>query len=989
MSHLAIRKYSLLLFWLCLGFISLADSGFLSSYEKELRTIEDSGQNKSDALHLSGKNNLSGRFLFTDYNVDNKNIIVKLDKKNPFGFTHSFYDFKEEEYFRVSVWRLGGNEDGILVADGIDDNKFYRSQNKPDLIDSAGWQLINLDVHIPPYHHFEELRIYIWNKGTHPIYFRDLKIERYPEKTYPEFDQLSLEINVEEAALNKLKRIRDTAFKNGILEAGKNDYVKARMIYGNDTLKAKIRLKGDWLDHLIGSKWSFRIKMRKDDSWKNMRSFSLQSPETRGFLDEWFAHKIFAAEDVLTTRYGFVPVKLNGKSLGIYAYEEHFDKQLVESNKRREGPILKFSEEMFWTTQRLYLSDAKYYASPIFEASDILPFKENRILNNRVLFDEFLVAQNLLYQFKYGLKPVSEIFNLNSLAKYYALSDIAKGYHGFIWHNFRFYYNPVMSRLEPVAFDCYNSAGVKNGTEDIIFETAKKSRTVSRFDNMILLPFKQKDFSTNYLYCLNKYSNETFLDSIYHSLQDELDSLGGLIKKEFGFYKFNISLYKDNCKKINSFLDSHKNSSEKSGYGVREVKDAVADVELPDDFIPLLIKIFKNNNYGDSTLNLTSLCKGELNVVGYVYNNSSVKYESNYTTIPEKSKNFLIKTEHSDSLKYLLIKVKGRNKLFSIPVFHWTMPFDYAPSQELGERYIFENQSEMVQNEHNLTIEGKLDISEPLIIPAGYLVVIMPGTELNFVNKSSFISYSPVNIRGTATQPVRITSSDGTAMGFNVFQAGGKSILNNVIFDQFNTLDFNGWTLTGAVNFYESDVDLNHVTFKNNRSEDALNIIKSDFTMIDCTFDNIFSDAFDSDFSDGNLTNTNFRDIGNDAIDFSGSKVTIKNCEINNAGDKGISCGEKSEISVDNVRVNKTNIAIASKDLSRLTISNSLLSNSNYSFAAFKKKPEFGEAEIYSVNNTLSRIIKGHIIEKGSVIYINNKLFYGTSNKVSDKFYIK
>lgn len=27
--------------------------------------------------------------------------------------------------------------------------------------------------------------------------------------------------------------------------------------------------------------------------------------------------------------------------MGVYAYEEHFDKQLVESNNRREGPILK------------------------------------------------------------------------------------------------------------------------------------------------------------------------------------------------------------------------------------------------------------------------------------------------------------------------------------------------------------------------------------------------------------------------------------------------------------------------------------------------------------------------------------------------------------------------------------------------------------------------------------------------------------------------
>ena len=56
-------------------------------------------------------------------------------------------------------------------------------------------------------------------------------------------------------------------------------------------------------------------------------------------------HQIFKDEDILTTRYGFISVKLNGKSLGIYAYEEHFDKQLLEYNQRREAPILKFNEE--------------------------------------------------------------------------------------------------------------------------------------------------------------------------------------------------------------------------------------------------------------------------------------------------------------------------------------------------------------------------------------------------------------------------------------------------------------------------------------------------------------------------------------------------------------------------------------------------------------------------------------------------------------------
>lgn len=911
---------------------------------------------------------------------------IKLTKKKPYGFTKFICDFKKEEYFHISVWRQGDNENGILVADGLNDSEFYHVQDKPSIVDSNGWQLLTLDIHIPPYHDFNELRIYVWNKGAKPIYFRDLKIKRQPQKVYPEFKQLSLEINTDREAINKLKDKRNTAFKNGVLETGDDDYVEAQLIYGSDTMIANIRLKGDWLDHLAGYKWSFRIKMRKMDSWKNMRSFSLQTPKTRGFLDEWIAHKIFTSQDVLTTRYGFVPVIFNGKSLGIYAYEEHFDKHLVESNNRREGPILKFSEESFFTIAKLFYSEGKRYNISFFDACDIMPFKKNRTVNNKILYDEFLIAQNLVHQFKNNLRPVSEIFDIKSLAKYYALSDITGAYHGFKWHNIRFYYNPVICRLEPVAFDYYPSLGIKYRPYRFIGDS-RKSNKILKADNILMLPLRQENFVNEYVYYLNKYTNENFLDSIYNSLVSELDSLDELIRKEFTYYQFDISILRTNCKYIYDCLETFKRKIKNPGYSERKTHKIKHDKTIHNDLIPYLIKVYKDRYREDSVLHLTSFYPGEIQYIGYSDNKSILNYESDIIDIPEESYNYPLKITRPDKAKFLFFKVEDRNKLFSIPVFQWNMPNDYSPLQELSDNSNIENHNILKKDGKKLIIEGRLDLSEPLVIPGGYIVIIKPGTELNLINKSTFISYSPVYVRGTKEQPVIVKSSDGTAMGFNVFQARQKSIFENVIIDQLNTIDYNGWTLTGAVNFYESDVDLINVTFNNNRCEDALNIIRSDFSIIDCTFDNIFADAFDSDFSNGSIKNSQFRDIANDAIDFSGSKAIIENCRIHNAGDKAISCGEKSVLTVKNIKINKTNIAVASKDLSKLTISNSLISNSNYSYVAFKKKPEYGEAEMHSINTTLKNIINGHIIEKGSVIQIDDIVIQGTYKKVAERFY--
>jgi len=912
--------------------------------------------------------------------------IIKLDKKRPFGFNHFIYNFKKEDYYHISVWRFGDNKDGVLVADGFEDSRFYNAQNKPDLIDSAGWQLLTLDIFIPPYYNFSELRIYVWNKGTGNIIFKDLKVEKSQERIYPSYEQTALQINIDESALEKLEKKQELAFKNGILETEDNDYVMAQLIYGKDTMKADVRLKGDWLDHLIGPKWSLRVKMSKNNSWKNMTSFSLQTPESRGFLYEWFAHKVLASEDVLTTRYGFVPVIFNGKSLGIYAYEEHFDKHLVESNNRREGPILKFSEEVGWTNQRLYFSDNKYYNISLFDATDIVPFKANRTAKDETLYDEYLIAQNLLYQFKNDLKPLSEIFDIRDLARYYALFDITKGYHGFVWHNIRFYYNPVTCKLEPIAFDLYTSGSIRLDLPEIVLGNYKKSGEKSEIDNVLYLPFKQREFVDQYIYYLDKYSKENFIDSLNNLFISELDSLNELIGKEFKYYKFDISIYKDNCKRINDFLQTFRNITTRTGFGVQKVKKSEFERDLPDDLIPYLIKIYRNRYAEDSVFYLDNLCQEDLQLCGFSNNDTACKI-SDSIIIPEKSPKYPLKISRPDLAENMTFKVGKRKELFSVPVFQWDFPYDYTPAQELFNNYTIENYAGIKINSDTLIIEGALNFSKPLVIPAGYTVIIKAGAELNFTGKSIFICYSPVYARGSEEKPVIITSSDGTAMGFNVFQAQKKSILEHVIFDQLNTLDYNGWKLTGAVNFYESDVDLTNVTFRNNRCEDALNIIRSVFVITGCTFDNIFSDAFDSDFSEGILKNSQFRDIANDAIDFSGSKATIDNCEIINAGDKGISCGEKSRITVNDIKIDNSTVAVASKDLSRMSISNSLIINSKYSFIALMKKPEYGEAMIYSTNNTLKNIFNGYMIEKGSTLFIDDTPIPGIHKKLAKEFY--
>ena len=51
------------------------------------------------------------------------------------------------------------------------------------------------------------------------------------------------------------------------------------------------------------------------------------------------------------------------------------------------------------------------------------------------------------------VKRTSEVFDIDRLSKFFALSDILGAEHGARWHNARFYFNPFTNLLEPISFD--------------------------------------------------------------------------------------------------------------------------------------------------------------------------------------------------------------------------------------------------------------------------------------------------------------------------------------------------------------------------------------------------------------------------------------------------------------------------------------------------------------------------------------------------------
>ncbi|MEM9921621.1 MAG: CotH kinase family protein [Bacteroidota bacterium] len=908
-----------------------------------------------------------------------------------FGFGYDFGPYEAGDLYRATVWRYQeqGSREGYLVASAEGEGGFYFSENLASEVKN-GWEKIQLSFQLPLTKEVENVKVYVYTSGRQTTYFDDLTIEKIGSKT-EEFSQPLevLSLNLSQEAMQRLRNKRVDAFQLGILKTTDNDWVKG-LLHSSDSStdrRIKLRLKGDWLDHLEDDKWSFRIRMRDTDTWRRMREFSLHTPKARAFLMEWVLHEFFKREDVLTTRYDFVQLKLNDKNLGVYAAEEHFDKVLLEYNHRREGPIVKFIEDGFWEGAARSMQQVDVVDHDLnqtvkkMEAADIRPFKENQLLANPVLAKQFESAHQLMHQYRYGLKATEDLFDLDKLARYYAICDIMGAYHGMAWHNQRFYFDPLTNLLEPIGFDGFG--GNASNRHFILGQGALNPRKIQqeRLDNKL---FQDKAFTEKYVRYLYRFSSTEYIKDFLASIETDLRSREILLEEEFENASFDRRTFFINTRRVRSLLlpfdqlslraytqkssdagkqlqltNTHGLPLEVVGFGPRAnlLSDSLAAPVLLEGFYPRLFETLIEQNKNAQVL-LDTFTPA---MAWQAFQNQEFMA---FTELNVKA-----------SAKYLFYRPLGLDTIFHAAISPWKAPIGSTPRQALFENFPLEPHPAYRLSRGMLYFKkGKFVLDKPLCIPAGLRVHFEAGCEMDIREGGMIVSRSPIFMYGQQDTPIIIRSSDGKGGGLTVLQAAIESEMNYAIFDGLDRLKYQNWELTGAVTFYESDVSINHSIFRNNNCEDGLNIVRSEFSFNNSLISDTFSDGLDADFCKGYISNSTFLRTGNDGMDLSGSVVLIDNCTAEDCGDKGVSIGEESDATIFQINIKGSPIGVASKDLSVLTIRDIQLEDCDQGFTAYQKKPEYGGGKIIVQSYLAKNVKRLYNIRKGSSLQLKKKL---------------
>ena len=153
-----------------------------------------------------------------------------------------------------------------------------------------------------------------------------------------------------------------------------------------------------------------------------------------------------------------------------------------------------------------------------------------------------------------------------------------------------------------------------------------------------------------------------------------------------------------------------------------------------------------------------------------------------------------------------------------------------------------------------------------------------------------------------------------------------------------NDSRFDERLLTGCKTLIDTEVKNSSISINNCTNEDAINFIRSKGFNNNIYVKNSKYDGVDLDFSNLFFNEIKIENSGNDCLDVSGGIYNIKYLYGKSCYDKGISVGEKSKVSINNLEIFESEVGFALKDGSILHLVKGKFDNNKICGEIYNKK---------------------------------------------------
>ena len=276
-----------------------------------------------------------------------------------------------------------------------------------------------------------------------PTYIKIIKINLLKNFTSNNLENVKLEIGQKSIlGLELQRKLRSENY--GELNDDEKIFLPADIKLNDQNYSVKLRTKGvrpvHWKDK---DKTSYKVDIRGDKRLWGMEEFSFQKPIIRNYTYEYLFHKLLGHVGLININYFFINLFINDQNHGVYAVEESFSKELVERQKKRNGPIFSLKDEL-----------GEYFPNVSFEL-----YSENFWISQypKLTKDLFSILNNLKTDKKF---KIDNHFDIDKWAKYFAIMDLTGAYHGSLAKSVKFFYNPTTALFEPIGYDLHKGAGI-------------------------------------------------------------------------------------------------------------------------------------------------------------------------------------------------------------------------------------------------------------------------------------------------------------------------------------------------------------------------------------------------------------------------------------------------------------------------------------------------------------------------------------------------
>ncbi|MBM3750526.1 MAG: hypothetical protein FJW21_05015 [Acidimicrobiia bacterium] len=743
-------------------------------------------------------------------------------------------------------------------------------------------------------------------------------------------------LTIPDEGVLRLEDQRSKSLAAGTLQA--DQWVEAQMSFDGRTHLVRLRLKGTRSDHW-GEFPSWRVEVRDGTSIYGMRRFSLQHPAQRNYLDEWYFHQLLRHYGLLGQTYDFVALTVNGRPMPTYALEEVADSWYLERERLTPGLVVELN----------HTDSARY---------EVTVVNPKRVAEDPRLAAQFETVKTLVARlprtpsravaagFNYA-----DVFDLEKMAKFYAVLDMTGQEHAAYVTNSKYYFNPFTSRLEPIGYDNGTIENIVQpfGTRRAYWEDATQGEYLH--DAMLLNPA----FFAAYRSAVDEITDKAVLDRFIDRVRPEAAVRLAHLQED---------------------LPGHDPAIVQELYGNRV---AIRRLLRIDDRVTAAFES-SDVERREVALRVASEARLSLEVDALLLNGRVVAKANVDAPVVGADEGVVVAFTLRAGLTVGAIADPGVRRLElryrDYGVTRWRTAAVSFPRLDDRARTIGNVRSfaflEVDEAAKVILVRpGQWTLTESLVIPAGYRVVGSGAIDIRLRRFAKIVSFSPLELTGTAEVPVKISSDDGTGQGVVVMDAKALSTLTHVTFDGLSNPRDLDWDLTGAVTFYRSPLKLNYARFHNNRSEDSLHTVNTAVEGEFVYFVNAPSDGWDADFCNLQVTYANFLGMGGDGFDLSGSSGRLAEVDVDGAGDKGISVGESTNITLHAITVHNADVGIASKDSSVAIVTNLLVGQTHIGVAIYIKKGEYGPAKAYVTNVTFERVTREYYVQLANELNVD------------------